>query len=486
MNDPRVAWLLFVPLVGGAVAALLLLLRRLKQVPARALPWLTLVALIAAVAALLVEGILAVVASGAYDLAALDLSLAISDPAKLVLVTANASLLAAVILSWGRDVPPHGARPEWALIMSTIASSFMAGAVLSTDRIVSGLFLLGLGLPAAALALAPPDRPIPEDDPADSEGFYVRVALARRIAGGLKHIALVTIGASLIIAGALLLGRYAFNLENRTLLALGLGLLAVGLLVRSGAAPFSSSAADLIEAAPGAAIVALGVGAPATLVAGLLMLAPIEGTLASGAAAAWLGAAAAVLAGLRALGAVLDTRRAALTGDRTIATAAHSDLKAMAVASALSWAIFGILSNSHMGATGAILIAANIALSVPLLVMGGRIQAVGAASLLGLPPFGGFAGMLLVAQSAANANGLLLVLLLLGSALVAGAWMASGNIHGVEAADSSGAGWRDWLSGPDRLLALTLVIVQLGMFFASVLMGGWLDRWAGVPWLVAP
>ena len=50
---------------------------------------------------------------------------------------------------------------------------------------------------------------------------------------------------------------------------------------------------------------------------------------------------------------------------------------------------------------------------------------VGVASLLGLPPFGGFAGTLLVAQASVNVSGFWLAVMLLGSMLVAARWVTS-------------------------------------------------------------
>ena len=95
-------------------------------------------------------------------------------------------------------------------------------------------------------------------------------------------------------------------------------------------------------------------------------------------------------------------------------------LIAMSAAAQAGWALFGVLSGSRMGATGAVMLGANLALAVPLLVVSsqranGNVEgpksrlgiAIGAASLLGLPPFGGFTGTLMVAQGRHQYRGLL-------------------------------------------------------------------------------
>src|SRR5947208_893303 len=83
------------------------------------------------------------------------------------------------------------------------------------------------------------------------------------------------------------------------------------------------------------------------------------------------------------------------------------------------------VGGTRQGTVGAALLAANLALTVPLVLSRPPrlLMMAGAASLVGLPPFGGFPGTLLVAQTAASAGGVWLALLLLGSALVAAAWL---------------------------------------------------------------
>jgi formate hydrogenlyase subunit 3/multisubunit Na+/H+ antiporter MnhD subunit len=95
------------------------------------------------------------------------------------------------------------------------------------------------------------------------------------------------------------------------------------------------------------------------------------------------------------------------------------------VALQVAWALFGVVSGSGQGTVGAALLAANLALTVPLMLSRPPrlLMMAGAASLVGLPPFGGFPGTLLVAQAATNAGGVWLALLLLGSVLTAAAWL---------------------------------------------------------------
>ena len=280
-----------------------------------------------------------------------------------------------------------------------------------------------------------------------------------------------------------LLDRYGFNLENTRLLQFGVALLAVGMLVRAGSMPFSTPWADALETTPSSSILLLGAIAPAALVAGMLMLAPIEGNLARSAAAGWLGAAGALLAGLRAIGTLWTPRG---NGPEEGKSGKIAVIKAVTVALAVSWAAYGILSGSQTGAVGAVLIATNIALAVPLLVVGGRwIALIGAASLLGLPPFGGFSGTMLVAGSAANAGGPWLALLLLGSALVAAAWLSAIFRPERSRADAP-ATRRKLLSDPLMLVAVVLIVTQVALFLLSNSRLTPLLDWAALPWLTAP
>ncbi|HYO48234.1 MAG TPA: hypothetical protein VEW94_00175, partial [Chloroflexia bacterium] len=170
----------------------------------------------------------------------------------------------------------------------------------------------------------------------------------------------------------------------------------------------------------------------------------------------------------------------------------------------LAWALFGVLSGSRSGATGAVLLVANLSLAVPLVVITSRDYpgvsppnrrllrlglAVGAISLLGLPPFGGFTGTLQVAQAATNSNGLWLAMLLSGSALAAAAWLATGaNAPESEQPppDTTNITMRPRLTSPIPLLICILTAAQLALFLASGHISSILAAWAGIPWITAP
>jgi hypothetical protein len=499
MLTSLLTWTIIVPVLGGLVAALFLLVQNRKKTPSRSVLWLRLSAFVSVMAALVAEVILLLVGNGSVIFYQLGITLAMSTPARLVLVAANVSLFCAAITAWTSEDEAHSPDHEWGLLLTTPTSALLAGAALASDRVVAALCLLGAALAASALALARPRAPIGPIN-VDNDNLRAQTLLARRIAGGLKHLGLATLGTGLLAVGAVLVARYVFNLENVGLLQLGLALLATGTIVRAGSMPFAAASADLIQAAPSASLMILGAGTPVALVAGLLMLAPVEGSLAGGAAAGWLGALGVLLAGVRALGVLLEERQR-LDQDASLERpTGEANLIAMTVAAATGWAIFGILSGSQAGAVGAALIAGNIALSLPILVMGRGWTAVGVASLLGLPPFGGFAGTLLVAGSAANVGGIWLATMLVGSALVAAGWLGVvGWTKGPEPAKegrrtkddrkeqaSRGMrGWR-WLTDPAYLTPALLVIVQLALFLASSELVTQLNEWAKLPWFTSP
>jgi hypothetical protein len=486
MLENPLTWILLAPLLGGLVAALLLLVHNRKIVPQRYMLALRLAAFIFAVAGLVAEVVLLLWANGSVTYYQLGITLSISTPARLVLVAANVCLFCAAVMAWMSEDEAHSPDHEWGLLLATLTSSLLAGAALANDRIASALCLLGAGLAASSLAMARPRSPIPAPTGND-DNLRSHILLARRFAGGLKHVGLATLGTGLLAAGTVLVARYAFNLENRGLVQFGLALLATGVVVRAGSMPFAAAFADAIQATPSASLMMLGAGAPVALVVGLLTFAPVEGNLAGAAIAGWLGAIGALLAGLRALGVVLEGR---LRPDRQVDSAselkstAEANLIAATVAASTGWAIFGLLSGSQAGAVGAVLIAANMALALPILVMGRRWQAVGVASLLGLPPFGGFAGMVLVAGSAADEGGIWLALLLAGSGLVVAGWLAQAARGG--SAGQVNPGWRQWLTDPAYLLPTLLVLAQIAFFLASLQLIAQLNQWATVPWLVAP
>lgn len=476
MSSAALAWLLFEPLLAGTLAALLLVARRRWSRQAGPARWPGPAALAVASAGFLIEGMLAWLAAGTSTLAPLGLSLAISPVSRAGLLAANAVLLCALFLNWTEQDPnPRGTRSVWIIISASLVSCLLAGALLASERIVQVFALLGAAV-AVLLALGSAGEPL--EGHSDDE---LRSDLATALAGGLKQMSLATMGTGLLVVGALLLARYPFNLENRGLLQVGIGLLALGILVRAGIMPFAAASGDLTQSAPSTVLIALGAIAPTTLLAGLLMLGPVEGNLAGSASAAWLGAVGATLAGIRALRAAAQTKEGGDGRDRTSAWAA---LISMTFALQAGWALFGVLAASRSGATGAVLLAANMALAGVLLLLGrySRIAlVVGVISLLGLPPFGGFAGALLVAQAATNMSGVWLAVLLLGSLLTATAWLVA-EVPGPEERGLPAG----WLQVP-VILVITLVAVQPGLFLAANALARDLSAWATtVPWLAGP
>jgi hypothetical protein len=491
MNSPSpLFWTIVVPLIAGALGALLMAARRQRALSDEYFPWLRLGALLVVCAGLLLEAIFLAFTPDAASISLLGMSFTTSAPARYALTAANVSLLCSALYFWTipRSVEEAESRTEgtWVPLALGGASTLLTCAGLAADRLAATLFLLGSAILAMMLAL-----PVLRARRLDAERFGAMPAEdpeerieARSYAGALKQTALAVIAASLWVGGATLVERYALNLENRGLLQFGIGLLAVGLLVWAGSMPFSASWGDLVEAAPTAALVILGACAPVAMVAGLLMLAPVEGSLARGAAAGWLGAVGAFLAGLRALEAM---PRQASAGQRDEGHSTIAGLKAMAVAVAVSWAVYGVLSGSQLGAVGAVLLATNIALAVPLLLVGGRWAVlIGVVSLLGLPPFGGFAGAMLIAQSAANAGGLWLGLLLAGSALVGGAWLANRNAEWASPSIVEDREWGRRVTNPLLLLTLALAVAQVALFLVAASRLAPLLSWATVPWLTAP
>ena len=497
MSDPRTAWAILAPLMAALVAAAFLALTTVGAVPRRSLRWLRLLALVTGAAGLLVEGVLLVVAQGESVIPAVGVTAAMNDEARLVLLAANVAIFCAMLFMWsGSEGAPYAPRHDLAPVAALVTSSMAAGSALLTDGAAASLCLFVAALAASALAVSAPRGevppvPAPADVAAESaDDRETRARLARRVASGLKHAGLALLGTGLLMSGVLLAGRYAFNLEDRGLLQLGMGLMAAGLLVRSGSMPFAAAWADAVEAAPGAAMLMLGAGVPATLVAVALMLDSIEAVPNGVSGAAWLGVLGALLAGVRALGAVVESRRAGGLDpeghDASFAAArARSTLAGMTVALAAGWAVFGLLSGWPGGRDGAILVAANIAVAAPLLVLGSRANTENgaglpepvarlarygaAASLVGLPPLGGFPGTVLIAQAGANAGGLWLIGLVLGSALVGAAWLAAAG--GNAPLRPEPIVWRTRFSGPSLMLVLLLAGLQLVLSFLAPLIG---------------
>src|SRR5437870_9332163 len=81
MLDAPVVWVVLAPLVGGMVAALLLVLQNREYVQPRFVPWLRLAALVSVVAGLVAEVVLLLTVEGSITLDTLGFSLAISTPA---------------------------------------------------------------------------------------------------------------------------------------------------------------------------------------------------------------------------------------------------------------------------------------------------------------------------------------------------------------------------------------------------------------------
>lgn len=469
MSDALTIWIVTVPLLAGLVAWLLR-----SRTGARA------PAMLALCLGLLVEMLLSILVSGGISLPMVGLELAMSPPARLGLLAANAALLCTLFYSWHSDEQASDGLLIWSVALT---SSLLAAALLSQERIVSAVCLLGVALSSSGASFGTQRAALRINEEEDEEG---RTRLARRIAGGLKHLALAIIGVGLMVAGALLLARYSVNLENGALAQLGTGFLAMGLIIRAGAMPFSSAANDLVETAPGVAMQMLGAATPGVLIVGLLMLAPVQSSQVNPASAAWLAAVSALLAGVRALSAVGEAAKEdSSDSNQTIAT-----LVAATIALQSAWALFGLLSGSRMGVMGALLLAANMSLAIPMLMAGSRWMAhdtwgrvgvaVAAMSLLGLPPFGGFVGALMVAQAAANLNGLWLGLLLVGSALVAVAWLQKSNrlIANSERANSG-------FSLPTVFICV-LIGSQLGLLAFSGRILEALAAWGSVPWLSVP
>jgi formate hydrogenlyase subunit 3/multisubunit Na+/H+ antiporter MnhD subunit len=491
MIEHAVAWALLVPLLTAALTSLMAAVARSTRIPQRPAIWLDRLVPAVVCAGLLLEILLVGFAQGDAALSVLGLDLALPPPSRLGLLAANIALLASVLSSWaeGADTPGYSVQPFWTLLAALLTSTLLGAALMAQDRIITALCLFGAALTASAVAVSRPGVVLRHGYD-DAE----RALLARRMAGAIKHLAIAVLGTALLVAGALLISRYAFSLENRALLQLGTGLLSVGLMMRAEATPFSMAMADLVRAAPGVAMMVLGAVVPAVVLSGLLMLAPLEGSL-TGGGASWLGALGAVLAGVRAL-AVVDTARTR-NADHAIPT-----LIAASAALQTAWALFGVLSGSESGAIGAVLLALNMAATVPLLVMCGKPNAadvagnwrgvgllVGVASMLGLPPFGGFAGTLMVSQAAAGAGGAWLAVLLSGSTLTAIAWLG---LFGARPRQPSappylyGFQLKGWLRAPVRLQVLVLIAVQIILFVASGHVVGMLGAWTGVPWLSLP
>lgn len=498
MNSSTLVLTFVIPLVAGSIGTLLMWARRNPRLSDASRSWLRIVALLALCAGLLAAAAYLALMPDAVSLTLLDITFVTSAPARYGLTAANVALLCAALYYWaGTSIlqEAEASRGErWIPLALGGIATLLACAGLSRSLLAATLMLLMSALLVALLAiwtakLYPTLAKVGADVEDGSEDVAEIITQARGHAGALKHIALAVIAAAVWLGGAAFVSRYGFNLENRGLLQFGVGLLAVGLLLWAGSMPFAASWGDLRETAPAAAIVALGACVPVALIVGLLALSPVEGTLARGAAAGWLGAAGALLAGLRALGAARRPSKP-FPGDEHASRRANLD--AMTVAVAVSWAVYGVLSGSQTGAVGAILLATNIALAVPLLIVGGTYaRTVAIVALLGLPPFGGAVGAMMVGQAAANSGGLWLAFMLVGSAMVGAAWLMHAGHPAPrktveEAEEAEGGTWVQRITDPVLLLSTALVATQIALFLASSSRIVPLMNWAVVPWLTAP
>lgn len=467
VGDARLVWAIFAPWVAGLLAVLCLQLRDERHVPGSMKQWLDIAALSVLCIGLLAAGPLLLPNTG--DATLLGLKLAAQPLSKAGLLAANVSLLCAVFIAWAgrRDEQAAAFRSTWAAVGACLVSGLLAASLLVAEPLVQVLCLF-----AASIAIS--GIPMLQVPPAYLDDDEARTLLALRLAAGLKYLALSAAGTVLLAVGTLLIARYGLSMENRGLLQTGLAALSVGLVVRSGAMPFSAAYSDMVRSAPATAVMALGAGIPAAVALGLLLLSPAEGgSVVRVSSLAWLGAMSGLLAGLRAL-------YAGRLGD-TLSDSANHVLLSMSAVLPLGWALFGVFSGLPQGAAGASALAWNVALAVPLLVASRAIRAanarlsllgtrVGALSLLGLPPFGGFGGTLLVAQAAANLNGVWLLLLLLGSVLAAGGWLgwasrAMPHFSGTPRNPSP------LLASPLTILVYVLIAAQFALFLLS-------GRWA--------
>ncbi len=478
MGDTRLVWAVVAPSIAALLSAFLMLTGRRAGLSSGMGKWFDVAALLAACGGLLVEGPLLWGAHAEASL--LGLTLAANPLAPAILLSVYASLLCALFIGRQTGYPP------WAVVPT---GSLLTAALVVQEPVVRVLCLFGAALLVAGLALGQ-SRPGYIEDDAE------RTMMAVRVAGLLKYLAGWCIGVGLLLVGVLLPALYRYNLEDRGLLQTGLAALSVGLAVCAGTMPFSAGWYDMVTASPGAATVALGAVAPSTLAVGLLILAPTAGGLHPPASLAWLGVAGVLLAGLRAVGTETSWRRQ---------VGADSALPAaMSVALSLGWALFGVLLGSRTGASGAMLVAVNLALAVPLLTASGELRrerprlaavgtAVGALSLLGLPPFGGSVGTLLLAQAAVGAGGVWLFLLLLGTLLAAGGWLRwavrpqqpMGEERRSTQAGRLG-GLRRWFASPLPLLVCVLIAAQIALFFLSNQIAVPMLSWANVPWTALP
>lgn len=476
MGEARLVWAILAPWTGGLLAVLCLSLRT-------ALPGmrqrLDVAALVALCGGLLAVGPFVLQATNEATL--LGVRLAAQPLSKAGLLASDASLLCAVFIAWagngtGKDEEEIlSFRSRWVAVGASFVGGLLAASLLVSEPLVQVLCLFMVGIFIGGLCLLQvPARYVDDDND--------RTLLALRLSAELKYLATCALGTGFMLIGLLVMSRYSMSLENRGLLQTGLAVLCVGLVVRAGSMPFSAALPDMVRSAPAVAVMALGASLPVVVTLGRLLLSPTEGNAVGGASLAWLGAAGAFLAGLRALYAG-HTRAASTTSTASIMQAENSGpiLVAMSAALPLGWALFGVFSGLPLGAAAASMLGVNIALAVPLLVASSALQglsprlyltgtAVGALSLLGLPPFGGFRPVIMLAQAAANLNGLWLLSLLLGSLMLAGAWLGYASRIPVAASATPSRTLRSLLASPLVILVWVLIAAQIALFFLSGLL----------------
>ena len=490
MGNTWFAWLLGLPVGGAVIASLVLRFARRGVASSRAR--LEAIALSCAAGGIVIAMAVALAAVGrvVFFGAAFD----VTPLTHIMLFVVNAALLCSLFITWGNREYAEKDTAVWSM---PVTSALLAGAQLAEDGVISILWLLGAALVIVAAACAMPAFQRAEGHVATTGGVDTRLTQAKRITGGLKHLTSSVVGTGLLVVGVLLLSRYGLNLENKALLQLGVGLISVGLLVRAGAMPFASASSDLVDAAPGPATALFSALTPAVLLVGLMLLLPVERTLLAGNSTAWVGAVAVLLAGVRALGVHLPGRNT-FPGNGEPPSLVPGELVSATIAVQVGWALTGLLLGSHSGAAGALLLAVNLSLAVPLMVVSARGLlesgsvlfkvglAISVASLLGLPPLGGFAGTLLVAQGVTVLGGFWILLILFGSMLVAAKWLGLTRVWvGVGGQGSGvgdqGSGMRRYLR-TDVVLVVVLVISQLGLLALSSLLADLVATLAS-PWL---
>jgi hypothetical protein len=480
--DAALVLMIMAPLAGAVLSALPWLASRRESISPFTRFWLDGLALVLVCLGLIASGALPIFLPHNMQFFGEGVTFTLTPLARLLLPALFAALVVTVLRLWeasSDDADPLGSGPYSLAWASCGVGALLVAAMLFENRTVQGLLLFGVVLVVAAAALGYPARD-------EDEGG--RMASALRLAGGLKHLSIAATGTVLLLIGGLALQQHALNLEDRALLQLGVGMLAVGLLARVGAMPFAGAYTDFVRASPGLATLTLGAAVPGALAVGLLMLAPVESSLVNAQSPGWLGALAALTAGLRALGAGSAKPQDASLAEETERSSLAA-LLTMTAATAMGWALVGVLSGSRMGAEGASLLIINMALVVPLLLAGADRRAVGlrgvalgvgVASLLSLPLLGGSAGGLLVAQAAANHNGWWLAGLLLGTILTGAGWLGWIRRPRVETTDEGRGGIR--LNVVTVLIAV-LLAAQVGLFLGSGRLIDVLGAWTGVPWL---